>query len=200
LKYSVLAIDASMTCSGFAHYSKGNEKPTWGLFEQPPWSDSEGKYLWEFFEWLGNLCVDKKVTHLFIEDVRFKHKHAETLTQMIASIGLIGQAAIVAYKLTERGQHIEFQAVSPIDWRRLFLGVMHKPSGILPQQWRVLLKEAAVAECAKRGWIVSKDDESDALGIMTFGICTIDESFRNFNTPLFNRAEVAFDKSLMELK
>ncbi len=209
MTYSVLALDQSMTSTGFAHYKHGDSTPSWGLKTYPPWENDEGKYLWNFFEWLGHMCVDLKVTHLFVEDTRFTfknepgdgpRKHEETLTQLVASIGLIQQAAIVAYKLGERGQHIEFQAVSPIDWRRLFLGAMPKPGGILPQDWRKILKEAAVSQCHKRGWIIESNDIADALGILTFGICTIDESFRHFQTPLFNRAEVAIDNRVRELK
>lgn len=198
MTYSVLALDQSMTSSGFAHFKKGDAAPTYGLFKLPPWQNDEGKYLWQWFENFGKMCVDKQVTHLFVEDVRFLHKHEETLTQMVASIGLIGMAAIIAYRLTERGQPIEFQAVSPIDWRREFLGNMHKPGGIADQLWRRMLKEAAVTECHKRGWLVDGNDMADALGIMTFGICTIDDSFRLQQGPLFRRAASTFEEKVRE--
>lgn len=191
--FSVIGIDASMTSSGWMHYREGDANPTWGVLKFPPWADEEGKYLWQWFEYFGNLCVEKKVTHLFIEDVRFKHKHEETLTQLCASIGQVSQAAIIAYKLGERGQPIEFQAVSPIDWRREFLGVMPKPAGIVPAVWRSMLKEAAVRQCHLRGWMIDSDDIADAGGIMTFGVCTIDPKFRGKQTSLFNRAAAAHD-------
>ena len=191
-----------MTSTGWMHYREGDVAPSWGLKTFPPWDDNEGQYLWEWFEWLGHLCVDKKVTHIFIEDTRFTHRkliddtasgHAETLSQLIASIGLIGQAAIVAYKLSQRGQPIEFQSVSPIDWRKEFLGVMPKPAGIVPAIWRQMLKEAAVRQCHLRGWLIDSDDIADAGGIMTYGICTIDPKFRGKQGPLFNRAAAAHD-------
>lgn len=199
MSYSVLGVDASMTSTGWMHYGQGDKTPTWGLKTLPSWGDNEGQYLWEWFEWLGHLCVEKKVTHLFIEDTRFSHKHEEKLTNMIASICLIGQASIVAYKLGQRGQQIEFQAVSPIDWRREFLGNMHKPSGIAGPQWRTMLKEAAIDQCLKRGWIVESDDIADAGGIMTFGICTIDDGFRVKQGPLFRRAEQTLSEKVREL-
>jgi len=198
LTYSVLGLDQSMTSTGWAHYRQGDEKPTWGLKTMPPWGDDEGKYLWEWFEWLGKLCTELKVTHLYIEDTRFSHKHEETLTQMIASIGLIGQAAIVAHLLTRRGQNVEFFSVSPRDWRGVFLGAFPKPGGIADVAWRKMLKEAAVEQCLKRGWMISKDDESDALGIMTYGVCIVDPAFRNRQGALFRAAEKQVDDFVRE--
>lgn len=198
MNYSVIGIDQSMTSTGWGHIRQGDTVPTWGLKSLPPWGDDEGRYLWHWFEWLGNLCVDKQVTHLFIEDTRFSHKHEETLTQLIASIGLIGQAAIVSYKLTQRGQPIEFRAVSPIDWRKTFLGAMPKPDKIDAPVWRKILKEAAVNQCNLRGWMIDKDDEADALGIMTYGVCTIDKSFLHAQGALFRKAENLHNQKVSE--
>lgn len=200
MTYSVLGIDTAMTKTGWAHYREGDDKPTWGVRRTPSWNDDEGKYLWEFFEWLGNLCVDKAVTHIFVEDCRFKTAHSENLTQMLASIGLIAQATIVAFKLTERGQPIELFAAQPQQWRKTFLGVMPKPEGINPTVWRKTLKEAAVSQCHIRGWLVESDDEADALGVMTYGICTIDATFLHQQGPLFRKAENMHDKFVRENK
>lgn len=187
-----------MTSTGWAHYRQGDEKPTWGLKTLPPWGDDEGRYLWDWFEWLGRLCSEREVTHLFIEDTRFSHKHEETLTQMIASIGLIGQAAIVAHLLNKRGHNMEFYSVSPRDWRSLFLGAMPKPTGIKDSLWRDMLKAAAVKQCHLRGWMIERDDESDALGIMTYGVCTIDTTFKTRHGPLFRHAEKDHDDFLRD--
>lgn len=200
VKYSVLGLDTAMTKTGWAHYREGDDKPSWGDYRTPAWGDDEGKYLWQFFEWLGNLCVDKAVTHIFIEDVRFKHTHSENLTQMVASIGMIGQAAIVTHKLKDRGQLIELLAVQPQQWRKLFLGALPKPDGVVPHVWRKTLKEAAVSQCHIRGWTVESDDEADALGIMTFGACTIDKTFLHQQGPLFRRAEALHDQSVRDQK
>lgn len=208
MTYSVLALDQAMCRTGWAHYRAGDPSPTWGLFELPPWLDDEGRHLWQFFEWLGHKCTDLEVTHLFVEDTRFSFKnepgdgrraHEETLSQMLASIGLIAQAAIVAHVLENRGQTIEFAAVSPIDWRREFLGAMHKPGGIAGPAWRKMLKEEAVAQCHKRGWLAESDDIADALGILTFGVCTVDDTFRLKQGPLFGRASMALEDKVREL-
>lgn len=200
MTYSVLGLDASMTQTAWAHYREGESKPTYGLFRLPPWGDDEGMYLWQWFEWLGKLCTELAVTHIFIEDVRFKHKHEETLTQMIASIGLIGQAAIVAHLLTRRGQPVEFFSVWPRDWRAVFLGAMPKPDGINPAVWRKMLKEAAIAQCNLRGWLTDNDNEADACGIMTYGVCTIDPAFQTRQGPLFRAAEKTHDDFVRDNK
>mgnify|MGYP000851116008 FL=1 len=193
MTYSVLGLDPSMTCSGWAHYRKGDKAPTWGLIQYPAWGDDEGRYLWDWFERVGRLCSDREVTHIFIEDVRFHHQHSETLTQMIASIGLISMATIVAYKLTQRGQPVELLSVQPQVWRKLFLGALPKPDGMSKHLWRKALKEAAVGQCHKRGWMVEQDDEADACGIMTYGVCTIDPAFQTRQGPLFRAAEKTHD-------
>lgn len=198
MDYSVLALDQSMQKTGWAHYKAGDDRPTWGLHVLPPWGDSEGRYLWEWFEWLGKLCTEKDITHLFIEDTRFaidptSRDHHETLTQMVATIGQIGQAAIVAHLLTRRGHPVEFYSVSPLEWRRLFLGALKRPDGMSKPLWRKELKDAAVAQCNKRGWLIESNDIADALGIMTFGVCTIDPTFQNLQGRLFREAEKNHD-------
>ncbi len=193
MAYSVLALDQAMQNTGWAHYREGDRLPTWGLHTLPPWGDNEGKYLWEWMSWLGEKCDDLGVTHLFVEDTRFSHGHEETLTQMIASIGLIGQAAVVAHLMTKRGSPVELQSVSPLDWRRLFLGALKKPEGMSKPLWRKELKDAAVAQCHKRGWLIESNDIADALGIMTFGVCTIDPTFQNLQGRLFREAEKQHD-------
>lgn len=198
MTYSVLGIDQSMTSTGWAHYRQGDEVPTWGLKTLPPWGDEEGRYLWEWFEWLGHLCVEKRVTHIFMEDTRFRHDHAETLTQNIATYGLMGMMAIVSHKLTQRGQPVELLSVQPQIWRKLFLGAMPKPDGIAKHLWRKMLKEAALGQCHKRGWMVEKDDEADACGIMTYGVCTIDPAFQTRQGPLFRAAEKTHDDFVRE--
>ena len=199
MNYSVLALDQAMVSTGWAHYRAGDDKPTWGLREDTPWGNQEGQHLWAFFEWLGHLCTDLQVTHLFVEDVRFSHKHEETLTQLVASIGQIGQAAIVAHLLTKRGQPVEFAAVSPLDWRPLFIGKHKKPGGMVDYQWRKLLKEMAVNACLKRGWLVDNDDMADALGILTFGVCSVDDTFLLKQNPIFGRTAAENEAKLREL-
>lgn len=200
MTYSVLGLDTAMRKTGWAHYRKGDAKPTWGLYETPAWGDDEGKYLWQFFDWLGHLCSDRKVTHIFVEDCRFRVSHVENLTQMIASVGLIGMASMVAFKLTERGQPCELFSVQPQVWRKTFLGAMPKPDGMTKPMWRRTLKEAAVNQCHKRGWLVESDDLADACGTLTHGVCTIDPLFRNQQGPLFRRAENDHDAFVRENK
>jgi hypothetical protein len=52
MDWAVLALDQSMTSTGWAFLKKGG-KPEWGVKSFPNWGDNEGQYLWEFFEWLG---------------------------------------------------------------------------------------------------------------------------------------------------
>lgn len=208
MNYSVLALDQAMLSTGWAHFRKGDAQPTWGLKTMESWAGREGQCAWAWFEWLGKKCTELAVTHLFIEDVRFAHKHLleanpsggheEGMSELLASMGQILLADIVAYVMTRRGEPLECRYVSPLDWRRVFMGVMKKPDGMAKPLWRKELKDAAIRQCHARGWIVENNDPADALGIMVYGLCVIDPTYQSRNVGLFKRAEAQHETFLRE--
>lgn len=63
-------------------------------------------------------------------------------------------------------------------WRIRFIGRARAPKEIdgkkpKAHQRRAWLKKAAVAECERRDWPVSSDDEADAVGVLSFASETI---------------------------
>lgn len=199
MSWSALAIDQSMTSTGWAHTRRGQKAPTWGVRSSPHWGDEEGRHLWEWFEWLGKKATELEVTHLWVENT-FTPSHHESLTEKIAQYGLIGQAAIVAFLLTQRGQAVEFGAISTGEWRPKFIGSGKAPAGLVKHQRRKWLKDKAVEACHVRGWLVEGSDAADALGILSFGCSQIDPEFAVRQGPLFRRAELNFENEQRAMK
>lgn len=69
------------------------------------------------------------------------------------------------------------QPVSANAWRPGFIGCTRKPAFIKTQSNRAWLKEAAVAECKKRGWVVRGDDEAEARGVLDYGLCQLSAAY-----------------------
>lgn len=199
MKWSVLAIDQSMTASGWAHLQHGQKVPTWGLRTCAAWGDDEGRHLWEFLEWLGEKMTALQVTHLFLENT-FIPNHNEGLTMKIAQYGLIGMASTAAFLCGRRGQPVEFAVVTPGQWRATFLGSSEPPKGLVKGQRRTWLKDKAVRACLERGWNVEDNNVADALGILAFGCSAIDPAFATTQGPLFRRAELTFDNEQRGLR
>lgn len=191
--WSVLAVDQSMSHTGWAHMKDGDAKPTWGVRTMPSWKDREGEMLWGWFSWLGELLIEKKASHLFLENT-FNPAHHEDLTQKIAQYGQIGMADAACYLIGQRhGTPVTYRVISSGQWRSLFLGAEKAPKGLVGSQKRTWLKDRAIAACLERGWIVDNDNSADALGIMSFGIATISPTWLAEQGPLFRRAESAVD-------
>lgn len=198
--YSALALDQSMTSTAWAHLGSGSPLISFGTFPLPYWGDDEGKYLWEWFEWLGLKCAALEVTHLFVENTFVPPGHKEELTEKLAQYGLIANACMVAYLLNRRGHKMDMQMVQTGQWRPPFIGAEQAPAGLVTHQKRAWLKKKVVDACHTRGWMVTNDDEGDACGILTFGVSTIDLNFMVRQGPLFRRAEMAVDNEKRELK
>jgi len=193
MNWSVLAVDQSMTSTGWAHLRHGQATPTWGRYVLPSWNDREGELLWKWFSWLGEKVTELKVTHLVLENT-FQPDHREDLSLLIAKYGQLGMASTVAHLCTtQKAQPVEFTVVTPSQWRASFLGSAEAPRGLVKHQRRVWLKERAVAECHKRGWLVEGNDSADALGLLAYACGAIDPAFHVKQGPLFRQAEARFE-------
>lgn len=200
MSWSVLAVDQSATSTGWAHLTKGQHVPTWGRFTLPSWKDREGENLWKWFTWLGEKVVDLRVTHVILENT-FIPMHNESLEQRIAQYGQLGMASAVAHLCnTQKGMAVDFSVVAPNKWRQAFLGSPEAPKGLVKHQRRAWLKDKAVTECHRRGWLVENNDSADALGILAYACGAIDPAFAVQQGPLFRKAEARFDEEQRELR
>lgn len=183
--YSALAVDPSMTETGWAHWLKGERAPSGGMFPLPSWGDEEGKFANKWRKWLTDLCWDRQVTVIFIEDNSFALDHHETTTQKLATIGLMLNALQVADQL-----HIDAQLVTPQQWRGRFWGTERPPKNFTKSARRTWLKEKSIASCNARGWMIDNNNIADAHGILDFGLCCIDPVYDSRSGPLFRRAQL----------
>lgn len=198
--YSALALDQSMTSTGWAHI--GSDTPiSFGTFSMPYWADSEGQYLYEWWEWLGAKCVDLKVTHIWFETPFVPPDHDEKLTERLAQYGLPALACMTQYVLSaKRGQLVEIFKAGVNEWRPPFTGSSRAPEGYTKAQKRAWWKKLVKDQCHLRGWDVQNDNEGDACGILTHGVSTIDVKFMVKQGPFQRRAETAVQNEKRELK
>ncbi len=184
MTYSVLALDQSMKNTGWAHLVKG-ELPTAGAFSLPSWGDEEGLYLVRFEKWLTDMVVGRKVTNLMFENTYVRLPYREPLNVLVAQYGLISVMLMVAFKMS-----VPALMVGPSTWRKSFLGVTGAPASIQDREERTAwLKRRALREAERRyGMVMDDHNAAEALGILHFGVCSIDPDYAGRTDPIFRRA------------
>lgn len=181
MKYSVLGLDQSMRATGWAHLCEGDPQPTYGVNESPSWGDNEGCHLWRWGKWLDHMVNDRGVSHVFFENTFISVPgYVESLSQCLARYCLIGKILEVAY---EHG--IAARMASIADWRRHFTGHKRPPKDIKAGARRAWWKKQAIAACQRNRWRVDDHNAAEALGILYFGISTIDPKFAAQRDPIF---------------
>lgn len=186
---SVIALDLSLKSTGWAVGSP-DSRPTFGVFKTDAWADNEGRELHRFRNHLIALHERHAATHIVAEQIFIKPGSIQFLgTQcqfMLMAIALEFAASV--------GLRV-FQ-VSSQQWRSRFLGTAKLPptfksgTDIARREW----KRRALAECAKRGWWCSVDDEADALGLLDYALCALDRKYAGKSAPVFRRSEMQADR------
>jgi hypothetical protein len=190
----VLALDQSMTSTGWAHLSQGQDRPTWGKYSLPDWTNCEGEQGYKFWEWLGNKVVDLKVTHLVLENAINPRGYDSSDTEQIARWGMILLADMVRHVCNaKRGMQVDMSTVTSSAWRKVFIGTGAPPKALAKKQRRPWLKDKAIKACHARGWLVESDDCADALGILAYACAAIDPGYAAKQVGLFKRAELEFE-------
>jgi hypothetical protein len=180
-----MGIDQSPTSTGWAIGRPSNEKPKYGLFELERWGDLEGARLCKFEDWLSTTLKENDVTHVFYEaPVNIAMKSFDITSKQSMQIGAIHMAAFRC--------RTKILQVTPLDWRKRFLGFT-KPVGVTGDKVRPELKKLAVKACVQRGWYIESDDVAEALGILDFGLSTLSHKHAGSRDPLFSRAQHLHD-------
>lgn len=199
--WSVLALDQSMTATGWAHMAQGQSLPTWGKFTSPNWKGIEGERGVEFYEWIGVKCVDLAVTQIVFEMPFDPPRYRSDFTEQAARWGMPLLVDMVRYLCNaKRGMQIECSPVNASQWRASFLGSSSAPKGLVESQRRTWYKERAVAECHSRGWMIDSNDIADALGILDYSCAAIDPAYASTRGALFRRAEAFCENEQRSLK
>lgn len=90
-------------------------------------------------------------------------------TNLSTTMRLIGAQVILRKVAHVLGFRVT--AVSVSAWRTHFMGCCRAPKEIVgASRRRKWLKDAAIAECGRRGWRVKSDDAADALGLLSYAL------------------------------
>jgi hypothetical protein len=195
--YSVLGLDQAMRHTGWAYYRKDAAVPASGTFELPYWGNEEGRYAYEWWRWLIDFCRARSVTHLFFEAMPGgKPNHFEPQTEQLGQKGLFLLADMAGHELG-----IPSRMVAINSWRERFIGTSIAPPHFrtatrdVRRRW---FKDQALKACAARGWFSVDHNAAEAMGIMDFGVCTIDPLYASRTDPIFRRQEAAADRMRVE--
>lgn len=188
--YSVLALDQSMTATGWAHYLKGDKAPSGGVFPLPSWGDDQGPHLAKFHRWIKDMIWDRQITHIGFEEPINKLDHRETFTDTLAVWALPALIEMTAWEhgISADNRHL----VNIKTWRLRFWGRAQAPENMTKSARRDWLKERSLQACDERGWIIQPRNHNiaDAHGILNEMLCNIDPRWAANATPLFNRAQL----------
>lgn len=200
--YSVLALDQSMTSTGWAHYLKGDKAPTGGLFSLPSWGEDQGRHLDAFYRWLYNKVWDLHVTHLAFEEPVLPQglDYREGFGNLLAKYGL---PAVIEMVGNNQGIPPDHRLlVNQSSWRTRFWGKDRPLKGLTKQARTNWLKERSLQACDERGWLVAprKHHIADAMGVLNEALCCIDQRWAANATPLFNRAQLRIENEERELR
>lgn len=180
---TALALDQSPLSTGWAVGHPNDTKPLWGVLKLKQWGDAEGERLVEFNEWLTKTIAENGVTHLFYEAPFLpRHLNFHSIEPQFFLIGHINYVAAC--------REIPVQQVAMQSWRSRFLGTTKAPPGLKGDVARKELKQMALRACALRGWLVDNDNAAEALGILDFGLSTLDRKHAGRADILFRRAEL----------
>lgn len=182
-----LALDQSKANTGWAIWQPGWELPRYGSIKLGSEYTSDGMLFTKLRTEIINLySAMTAFEYLFYEEVishrtGINNKDAVTLT-------LTGLRAViegVGYELRCRS----VKALSANTWRTDFCGrgetqLIKRAARTAKQSARDPLKAAAMERCRQLGMKPQNDDESDAIGILTYGL------LRNGVTPPWIAQEV----------
>jgi hypothetical protein len=180
---TALALDQSPRHTGWAIGSPNDPRPKWGALKLKPWGDDEGERLLEFYNWLTATILDNHISHVFYESPFIPgHGNFHSIEPQFFLIGTIN---LVAAQFETPVAQVPMQS-----WRSRFLGTSKAPPGLKGDAGRKALKEMALKACAIRGWLVEDDNIAEALGILDYGLSTLDRKHAGKADILFRRQEL----------
>jgi hypothetical protein len=158
---SVLALDLSVKCSGFAQWSDGQAKPDHGTWELAGGITHAPRAFVRLHRHLRDLNDIARIDLIMFEDPLPPHSvHGQTSIDVLkASAGLAAHVQSFA-----EAMGIRHRAVHQATWRRHFIGSM--PRGTKTPD----LKHLAMQRCRELGFDPTKHDAAEALGLLDYAL------------------------------
>lgn len=155
-----VALDISSVKLGWAIYEDGAQDPRWGILRLPKTIKGEegriGRKAEAMRQHLRDLHTIEPIRTIFYEAQFIGGKIDRNVVER-----LCGMAGVVDWFAHMIGADVWKVEIS--SWRKHFL--LEKARGV-----REDLKAAGVRAAHARGWMVSSDDEGDALGVLDYGL------------------------------
>lgn len=183
----VLALDVSMTRTGWALGGPQWDRFTHGVFETANWEKRQGYNLVNFRKFLDARASTFNLTHLAVERIfvnanpgKFQWNGTE------AQLMLAGVAVEWA-----SGRGITPMWADIKLWRHRFLGHSAKPNDAGPDSkyW----KDLALRRAAELNYYCTHHDEAEALGILDFALAALDVEYRRKTNPRHRRVQNDMD-------
>lgn len=156
-----VALDISSTITGWATWSEGAADPKWGLLRLPVVDERQevlklGKKGEALRQHLADLHALEPIKTIFYEAQYIGLQPNRNTLELLC--GLAGVVSWFAYRIGAIPLKVEIA-----DWKKHFF---LEPSKGKREDHKKLSVRAAHA----RHWMVSRDDEADALGILDYGL------------------------------
>lgn len=183
----VLALDISMTRTGWALGGPDWGKPLHGVFETANWPKRQGYNLKNWRKFLDARAASFEITHLVFEHV-FVNANAKQFqwNGTEAQLMLLG----VAVEWAEQRGIAQLKADID-DWRMRFLGLNRKPKDGTAgsDYWKTM----ALRRAAELNIYCEHHDEAEAIGILDFALAALDTAYRRRTDPRYRRAQNDID-------
>lgn len=177
---SFVALDLSKTSTGWAAWRAGWEKPRYGHWVLGSEYTSRGAVFAKLHQNMSDLHrVICPIEYLFVEEPisPAQLQGGTTINTLRIASGLAAHAESFAHAMGVR----RIQEFNVSSWRPDFIGKVHdteakararraKKAGDARASARGELKALTIERCRQLGLTPRKDDEADAIGILTYGM------------------------------
>lgn len=179
-----------MRATGWAIISGDGVRPSWGVLNDDPWGDEEGKHLDQFLNLVYGLIDRYRPNWIYYERIYLDRSSSEVGQLAKAQVG--GLINMVAFQ-----RKIELRIIATNTWRASFNGTARVPKEMQKAETakrRAWHKQRAIEMCAHRGWLVDDHNAAEALAIAHCGLCQIDPVYRGRNGPITRRGELDLER------
>lgn len=166
----VLALDLSVSSTGWALFSAGDLAPTSGIWKLADGIDFADRAFVRLSKNVMDLHKVMGLTHVAFEEPLPPGKLQGGQTNVQTLETQVGLAAQIMRFGAARG--VNWSKTSPDRWRKHFLRQTRNPKAIVDERGRKIkqpsLKDIAVARCRELGWNPKKHDAAEACGLLDY--------------------------------
>lgn len=172
----LLALDLA-TRLGWAHGSTRGGDPISGVHQLPKTGDDVGQFIAAYSRWLSSMVEETKPELIVFEEPMVNTAGRSPIKTTLKLMGLCSETERFGFV---RG--IKYAQVHAGTWKKSFVGTGKVSKTMKPYP--------VIVACKRHGWVVTDDNEADALGIWVHSVRTMEPAGTQFD-PLFRHADGA---------